>query len=105
MNRLYFDDIKHIATRAAIRHWQRVGLLPDSRVSHGTQEVRVFDAELLPKIIEIARLRKLGVSCSGIGRYFQILENKKNMTGHHQNATDSSVLFNSDNIGVSQCTK
>lgn len=103
MQRLYYDDIKHIATRAAIRHWQRVGLLPDLREHHGAQAVRTFDSELLPRIKEIARLRRIGMSCNGICRYFEIMDKEifQDVRCREPESSNSSVLFKSDNLEVS----
>lgn len=73
---LKVKDLKGIATRSAIKHWQRVGLLPDERRRQNTRDHRVFSPDLLPRIKEIARLRSIGLSCAGIMQYFELQEKK-----------------------------
>lgn len=70
-------DLKATCTRAALRHWVRCGLLPNSREKHNTQEYLALPAELLPRIERIAQLRRMGLSCMGIQKYFAELEAKK----------------------------
>lgn len=112
MEKLYFKDIKHFASRSAIRHWQRVGLLPDEREAKGNLDFRTFEAELLPRIEEIARLRKAGLSCMGIGLYLREMDQRaleqktesdvnaklsEYVHVHGEEPPTSSVLLISDN--------
>ena len=68
---LLFVDLKGICTRSQVKHWQRIGLLPDEREQHGQRSYRTFDPATVERIREIVRLRGFGLSCAGVKRYFE----------------------------------
>jgi DNA-binding transcriptional MerR regulator len=63
-----FADLEGVS-RSQIRHWERVGLLASMREAHGSRQYRVFPPETVARIREIARFRRMGLSCAGIKAY------------------------------------